>query len=156
VPNENEVCVRFIYTVFSGLKKNSQVYDLLKRAVLNYFNENILESYAKDRNREVSYCLSECFNTFKMAKTYEEGLTFFRKINERISHEKYFVNSFAFELYFAYQVKKFETVERYLTSHSCEMMGEKYSESNDYCLFNFYRGLIFLSRRVRQSSLTLF
>ena len=150
-PKENESVVKLLRYLFLSQKINKDAMEKLKILVELYYSPHILEQYIKDNVGDVTIPLKIIFNFHKSPTNFEEGYKFFVSFNKRISSVKYFVNSFAYELFFAYQLKRFETVERFFTSHSCEMISRKYSEGSDYCLFNYYRGLVLLMRRVNEN-----
>jgi len=127
---------------------NKETIEILKKLVDLYYTPYIFESSIKDVNQDISVPLKLIFNYYKTPTYYEEGYKFFTKLNEKVTSVKYFINSFAYELFYSYQLKRFNTIERFLDSHSTEMAKNKYDEASSFCLYNFYRGLIFLSRRV--------
>jgi hypothetical protein len=147
-PKENETCVRFIRHMSTVLKANKENTDAIKKLVEIYYTPHIMENYIKSNSSDVSIPLKMIFNFNKIPSNHEEGFNFFKRLNEKVTCIKNFNNSFAYELYFAYQLKRFTSVERFVDLHSCDMASNKYSEATDFLLYNYFRGLILLGRRV--------
>lgn len=58
-----------------------------------------------------------------------------------------FNNSKAYAIYFSYQLKTYDRVEKILDNFFIEFKSNDYSEAKDFSLINFYKGLIFLSKK---------
>ena len=129
-------------------KSNKEIIDVFKSLIETYWTPVIFEQSLKEIPMDINLPLKRIFDYMKSPSYFEQGFTFFSSLNSKVTSVKYFVNSFAYEIFFSYQLKKFSTIERFMNSHSTEMVTSKYWESYDFCLFHFYRGLIFLSRRV--------
>lgn len=148
-PAENETIISMLYQIFHGLKRNKEVITLLREFLTAYCTEHILTQYIKKNSFKINALFDILFEYHKTPKNHREGFDFFVNINRRVSSNANFLNSFAYELFYAYTYQKFSTVERFLTSHYTELCSNKFDDAIPYYLFNYYRGIIYLSRRVR-------
>ena len=118
VYSENEICIKIIKQIFNKITKSQENIDILKSLSTSYITKSIMQT-ADETAAELCIMLWKIYNTPKL---YDEGLKFFNKINLRLDAKPSFFNSIAYEVYFAYQLKKFEIVERFLNSHGIQLL----------------------------------
>jgi hypothetical protein len=98
-----------------------------------------------NKARWIDPVLREQFNFFNQFQRYQQGLILFSEISRF-----YDLNAFApvkaYAVYFAYQLKSFETVKDIINTFFLEAKSENYKDSYDFCMMNFYKGQYYLSQ----------
>lgn len=94
-----------------------------------------------------SNILRQIFNFINNSDRYEMGYNFFNTFSN-LNESNKFTNAKAYALYFAYQDKSFYAIKDILNAYHIEFRSRNYDESYDFCMMNFYKGLIHLSQHV--------
>lgn len=108
----------------------------------------ILNPFAKLYRAEVSKISSALFRIYTKFNRLNALSNVFLQIG-RSFESNVFVNVKAYSLYLAYQSKNFDEVGFLLDNFNIELISTRYNDHLDFCMFNFFRGLIALLNRVR-------
>jgi hypothetical protein len=87
------------------------------------------------------------FEVFNRSKLIVGGYSFFSHFLE-IGNSKEFDNSKAYTLYYAYQLRNYKDVKSLLDNFFIELKSKKYLDYIDFVIFNYYKGMVFLSQQV--------
>ena len=139
------------------LKTNAAVL-LIKKLIMNLQNEdnsdlflNLCRLYLYQHSNIDPILTSSVFRSlFKHLnnfKKYQEGYVFFSRVSE-ILNKNIFFNAQAYTVYFAYQLKQYDLIENTLNTLLIQFQSESYGSAYDFCMLNFYKGLILLSMKV--------
>lgn len=136
------VALLILFNILKNFKGDENL-EILARIILTYSTRtNISTTFYYNSN-----ILREIFNIYnrinKNLEGFENFLTIANQFDERLFHP-----SKAYAVYFAYQLKSYDRINQILNSYYIYTKSEGYNDSLDFCMFNFYKGLIFLSKQV--------
>ena len=83
------------------------------------------------------------FTLYSNAMNYKDGYNFCKEFINLLPRTKY-SNIKGFFLFFSYQLKTFSEIDEVMRTNLIETNYTSQIESNDFCLFAFYKGLIHL------------
>jgi hypothetical protein len=82
---------------------------------------------------------------FNNKNRYDLGYELFSLMNRLYEEDNIFTNTKAYLIYFAYHIKNYEgDAGKILNTFFIELKSTAYKNSYDFCMMNFYKGLIFL------------
>jgi hypothetical protein len=123
-----------------AIKETDFIISLIYQLLPQYINSNTVEYH-----EIVGNIVSNFFSIFVKTNQNEQGLTLFHQI-QRSFDANVFDSSKAYSVYFAYQLRDYSSVEHLLNRFFIEFTSDSYQRSYDFCMFNYYKGLIFLSQ----------
>ena len=83
------------------------------------------------------------FTLYSNAMNYKDGYNFCKEFINLLPRTKY-SNIKGFFLFFSYQLKTFSEIDEVMRTNLIETNYTSQIESNDFCLFAFYQGLLHL------------
>jgi len=132
----------FLINHFMINLQNEQNCELFIQLVDNYANYQTIKIY----NINASI-YNELFKILNKFNRNEQGYIFFSRISQNVDNTKFYTTK-SFAIYFAYQLKQYDQVQNILNSFFIQLQSDTYSDAYNFCMMNFYRGLIFLSYKV--------
>ena len=122
--------------------------DSLDSIILPFTSTFLLSPLAKNVHSEVSKITCALFKILNKYNKFLYAINLFNNLNKS-SDPNIFTNTMAYSVYYAYQYKNYNQVSELLNNFKIELMSSNYNDHIDYCMFQFYRGLIALSQRVK-------
>ena len=97
--------------------------------------------------KEVSKITHYLFKILNKKENISYAFKLFNQINKNYNKNT-FINTKAYCIYYAYQVKNYSEVNDLLSIFSVELDSKNYDDHVDYSMYHFFLGLIALSERV--------
>lgn len=95
----------------------------------------------------VSQIMREMFDILNRTNLHQVALDLFSRVAS-FHDQNVFTNSKAYAVYAAYQLKVYDSVQKIIDTFFIDIKNEYYKECFDFCMLNFYKGLIFLAGNV--------
>jgi hypothetical protein len=140
-PKKIQAALFLLNHFMRGLQREENC-ELFIQLVDNYANYKTNQSY----NLTASI-YNELFEILNKFNRNEQGYLFFSRISQNLDNTKFY-NTKSFAIYFAYQLKQYDLIQNILNSFFIQLQSESYSDAYNFCMLNFYKGLIFLSFKV--------
>ncbi len=145
--------------ILSDPKKIQVALFLLRHYMRNQLREEncelfmqLVDTYVNYQNNQnfklISLVYKELFYFLNKFNRNEQGYLFFTRVSQNLDKNKFY-NTKSFAVYFAYQIKQYDHIENILNTFFIQLQSESYGDAYDFCLLNFYKGLVFLSHKVQ-------
>ena len=106
-----------------------------------------MSPHVKSYRNEVSRITFRLFKLFVKYGKNTQANNLFSTINKMFDNNV-FINTKAYCVYYSYQTKNYSEIGDLLSYNSVEVLSSRYHDHVDFCMFQFFRGLIALSERV--------
>ncbi len=137
--------MKMLVLFFEHLKFDEETLDSTILPIASFY---LLSPSAKNHRNDVAKITNILFKILNKLNKYSYACNLFLNLNKSVE-ENIFVNTKAYVVYYAYQNRNYTQISELLNNFNIELVSSHYNDHVDYCMFQFYRGLIALSQRVK-------
>jgi hypothetical protein len=138
------IVLKILFFYLENLKFDEETLD---SNILPLVSLYLLSPSAKNHRNEVAKITNVLFKILNKLNKYSYACNLFLNLNKSVE-DNIFINTKAYVVYYSYQTRNYTQISDLLNNFNIELVSSHYNDHVDYCMFQFYRGLIALSQRV--------